>query len=261
MTRGGNEDLSPKPSQKRKTSGPSVFRCRFHAAWGPQIPKSNAITHYRNHHQSKSSILSQQRLNDSNTSLSQHLLPSISSLRRTFNRDAYKEALIGLITRRRVAFTCVEWPEMQALLLAANPECSDYLIESRRSLVRLMAANYVLYRDQLRDILKLANSPIHLQTDIWTSPHRKGLLAICAQWVNRDYKLQKALLGLIELPGDHSGASQADLIYGVLKKYDITSNVGWHTGDNATSNDTCLESLASRLLAEHQVNLPRFLVT
>lgn len=150
---------------------------------------------------------------------------------------------------------------MQALLLAANPECGDYLIRSRRSVVRLMAANYILYRDQLRDILNMANGPIHLQTDIWTSPHRKGLLAICAQWINHDYKLQKALLGLVELPGDHSGASQADLIHQILKQYDITSNVGWHTGDNATSNDTCLESLASRLLDEHQVSLPYFLVS
>ena len=85
------------------------------------------------------------------------------------------------------------------------------------------------------------------------------MLAICGQWINHEYKLQKALLGLVELPGDHSGSSQASLIHRVLKQYEITSNLRWYTGDNATSNDTCLESLASRLLEEHQVCFLRFL--
>jgi hypothetical protein len=152
--------------RKRKTPGIQEYSCKTCPNWTPTASKYNAIYHYQRFHPSSESELSQQRLNEPNTSLSRHLLPSISSLRRTFNRDIYKEALIGLITRRRVAFTCVEWPEMQALLLAANPEYSDYLVKSRRSLVRLMAANYVLYRDQLRDILKLAHSPIHLQIDI-----------------------------------------------------------------------------------------------
>ena len=249
--------------QKRKTAGNQEFRCKICLNWRPTPSKWNAVQHcLRSHPVSQLSQLFQQHLNDPNeldTPLSRVLLPSISSLHRTFNREAYKEALIGLLTRRRLPFTSVEWPEMQALLLAANPECGDQLIKSRRTVVRLIAANYVMYRDQLQDTLTMARSPIHLQTDVWTSPHRKGMLAICAQWVNHEYKLQKALLGLVELPGDHSGSSQADLILQVLKQYNITSNLGWYTGDNATSNDTCLETLASRLLEEHQVSFLHFL--
>jgi hypothetical protein len=243
--------------QKRKSSGSQQFSCIVcSGSWPPTASKSNAVNHCRRVHPV---TLLQQRFNDLETPLSQAFLPSAASLQRTFDRNAYKEALIALITRRRLPFSSVEWPEMQALLLAANPECSDKLIKSRRSVVRLMAANYVMYRDQLQDTLTMARSPIHLQADIWTSPHRKGMLAICGQWINHEYKLQKALLGLVELPGDHSGSSQAALIHQVLKQFDITSNLGWFTGDNATSNDTCLESLASRLLEEHQVSFPPFL--
>ena len=244
--------------RKRKSSGVQEYTCKSCPLWGPSASKWNAIQHCLRTHPLGASLLSQQRLNDPNLSISRHLLPSVASLHRTFDRDAYKEALVGLITRRRLPFTSVEWPEMQALVLAANPECGDYLIKSRRSIVRLMAANYILYRDQLRDTLTMARSPIHLQTDLWTSPHRKGLLAICGQWVNHEYKLQKDLLGLVEMPGDHSGASQADQIIQVVEQYNIMSNLGWHTGDNATSNDTCLKTLASRLLEKHQVSFPHF---
>ena len=105
-------------------------------------------------------------MNDADTSLSRGLLPSTAALHRTFDREAYKEAVVGLLTRRRLPFSSVEWPEMQALLLAANPESGHFLIKSRRTVIRLMAANYVMYRDQLQDTLTIARSLIHLQTDI-----------------------------------------------------------------------------------------------
>ncbi|RKK11155.1 hypothetical protein BFJ67_g18154, partial [Fusarium oxysporum f. sp. cepae] len=101
--------------------------------------------------------------------------------------------------------------------------------------------------DQLKGKLAIASSPIHISTDLWTSPHRHALLAVCAQWVDQDYQLQKALLGLPECRGNHSGERQADLIISILETFGIMPKFGYHTGDNATSNDTCLESIARRL--------------
>ncbi|ENH65032.1 Putative AC9 transposase [Fusarium oxysporum f. sp. cubense race 1] len=113
--------------------------------------------------------------------------------------------------------------------------------------MRHIAENHVFYRDQIKDKLAIASSPIHISTDLWTSPHRHALLAVCAQWVDQDYQLQKALLGLPECHGSHSGERQADLIMSILKTFGIMSKLGYHTGDNATSNNTCLESIAHRL--------------
>jgi hypothetical protein len=79
------------------------------------------------------------------------------------------------------------------------------------------------------------------------------MLAICAQWVDQDYLLQKALLGLPECRYSHAGDAQAALIEDTLDKFDV-SNLGYHTGDNATSNDTCLESLANKLCKKHNVS-------
>jgi hypothetical protein len=105
--------------------------------------------------------------------------------------------------------------------------------------MKIINANYGLYASQLRDLIQGSQSMIHISTDLWTSPHRHAMLAVCAQWVDYNYALRKPLLGLPECPFSHSGEAQAALIVEVLHNIDIL-RVGYHTGDNATSNNTCL---------------------
>ncbi|RKL02611.1 hypothetical protein BFJ70_g17345 [Fusarium oxysporum] len=113
--------------------------------------------------------------------------------------------------------------------------------------MRYISASYAFYAAQLAESLQSAISMIHLSSDLWTSPHRHGMLAVCGQWVDKGYKLRKALLGLLECRKDHSGESQAGLIADVLGRFEIR-RVGYHTGDNASSNNTCLEALSKKLL-------------
>jgi hypothetical protein len=80
------------------------------------------------------------------------------------------------------------------------------------------------------------------------------MLAVCAQWVDRDYQLQKALLGLPELRDRHSREQQAVYVMDTLRKYNIASQIGYHVGDNATSNGTCLEALSKQLKREYNVS-------
>lgn len=181
---------------------------------------------------------------------------SQNGLRNTFNQQAYREAIVGLLTRRRMPFSAVEWNEMKDLALACNPAIEDLLITSRRTAVRLIASNYRLYKSQIMESLATSISPIHISSDLWTSPHRHSLLAVCAQWVDQNGQLQKALLGLPECRHSHGGEKQADLVLQVAREFRIQSKLGWHTGDNATSNNTCLEVMESRLLSEHQVRFP-----
>lgn len=242
----------PPGSKKRKTKGRAVYDCILCPGWAKE-GRYNAYYHVRSYHP-HAPTFSGSLITDSFPSY-----PSDDGLRRSFNLQAYRDAIIGLLTRRRMPFSAVEWPEMRQLALACNPAIEGLLITSRRQAVRYMTAHYNQYSDQIQDSLQMATSPIHLSCDLWTSPHRHSLFAICAQWVDHDYQLQKALLGLPECRLDHSGRHQADLILRVLEGFKITSRIGWVTGDNATSNDTCLELLQSRLLKEHNVGLQPFL--
>lgn len=182
--------------------------------------------------------------------------PSQAALRNCFNKQAYIEAVVGLLTRRRLPFSAVEYSELRDLALACNPAVGDLLITDRKQAMGYINSNYSLYSSRLAESLQRSQSKIHISSDLWTSPHRKGVLAICAQWVDDDFKLQKALLGLPECRYSHSGATQAMLIAGTLRKFNISApNLGYYIGDNAASNDTCLEELAKVLKAESGVSL------
>ncbi|KAM5529104.1 hypothetical protein FOXYSP1_16948 [Fusarium oxysporum f. sp. phaseoli] len=194
---------------------------------------SNAITHAQNRHRQliQASETSQNSQQSMQPSIHSYIAfqPSDSALRNVFNAQRYIEAIVGLLTRRRVPFSSVTWDEMKSLALACNPAIEDCLITGRDQAMKIINANYGLYASQLRDLIQ----------------------AVCAQWVDYNYTLRKVVLGLPECPFSHSGEAQAALIVEVLRNFDIL-RVGYHTGDNATSNNTCLEALSEKLKAELQ---------
>jgi hypothetical protein len=174
-------------------------------------------------------------------------------LREAYDRPRHIRALIALCSKKRIALSASDWPELHELMLASNPAIEDLIRLSRRTLVRLLSKNHLQYRKQLQNSLHDSKSKIHLSTDMWSSPARRGHLAICVQWVDEAYKLRKALLGLPQVKYSHSGEAQATQILQSVESYGITTRIGWHTGDNATSNDTLLRELSSQLEAKHQV--------
>jgi hypothetical protein len=160
--------------------------------------------------------------------------------------------MITLITRYRLPISAIEWEDMRQLALSLNPAVEDFLLTSRTTAMRYIEATYRCFVTQLALKLQSSRSIIHFSTDLWTSPQRCSMLAVCIQWVDAEYHLQKALLGLPECRISHSGEIQADLIVQTLNKYGII-NIGYHTSDNATSNDTCLHVLARRWQSKHKV--------
>ncbi|RKK99098.1 hypothetical protein BFJ70_g17533 [Fusarium oxysporum] len=242
----------------RKSYGRREYVCLHCSTRWSNGYTSNAITHAQNRHRQliQANETSQNSQQSTQPSIDSYITfqPSDSALRNVFNAQRYIEAIVGLLTRRRVPFSSVTWDEMKSLALACNPAIEDCLITSRDQAMKIINANYGLYASQLRDLIQGSQSMIHISTDLWTSPHRHAMLAVCAQWVDYNYALLKALLGLPECPFSHSVEAQAALIVEVLRNFDIL-RVGYHTGDNATSNNTCLEALSEKLKAELQVCL------
>lgn len=241
----------------RKELAPGALQGRRHwhcsiCGWSNAFP-NNAMYHARKKHPelTKDSDASSFPQSSAQNSLDAFVVhrPSDYSLRNVFDEQRYTDSIIGLLTRRRVPFSAVEWDEMKNIALACNPLIEDRLLTSRRRAMRIIELNFHLYQDQLRNLLEKSLSLIHLSTDLWTSPHRHGMIAICGQWVDGERNLRKALLGLLECPHSHSGDAQAALIMATIGRFGI-KRIGYHIGDNATSNDTCLRSLAKRLETE-----------
>jgi hypothetical protein len=82
--------------------------------------------------------------------------------------------------------------------------------------MRVITATFDLYRLQLKARLEGAVSKVYISSDLWTSPHRHSILAICARWVDEDYKPRRALLALPEYRYSYSGERQAALILQTL---------------------------------------------
>lgn len=93
------------------------------------------------------------------------------SLRRIFDRDRYLDAIISLITRRRLAFSAITWDEMQEIMLAANPAIEDLLVTNRCALMRLINATYEIYPSQLMATLEASVSKIHISSDLCSAPN------------------------------------------------------------------------------------------
>jgi hypothetical protein len=130
--------------QKRKREK-TIYTCRICQTWGPSSHRVNTILHVQTQHLISDGIShepgsSQQQ--DIPTLLS---LSLYSTLRARFNEQKYREALISLLTHRRLPFSVVEWPELKDLTLAGNHAIEDLLITSRRQAVRHIASNYVLF--------------------------------------------------------------------------------------------------------------------
>lgn len=254
-------------SGKRKATGNAVYHC-LHCP--PDKPweskqKSNAQNHVRKVHPNiVIASYSNLGLDSNSDSLEQPfkkpridhfytLQASESSLRRAFDRQRYIQAWVGLLTRRRLPFSAVTWDEMSELMLASNPAVEDSLLTSRHAAMRHISANFDLYRTRLRGLLESSFSVVYVSSDLWTSPHRHGILALCARWIDADLKPRRALLGMPECMFSHSGENQAELILEVLEIYGLPKRIGYHTSDNATSNDTCLKHLSRLLKEKHDV--------
>ena len=168
------------------------------------------------------------------------------------DQGAFHEAIIQLIAVANLPLSFVERPEFQALLLVANPNIEELIIESRSTIPRLLVDSFVFHQEKLQEKLACSQSLIHVSTDLWTSPNRRAYLAIVAHWLH-NWKRQKALLALPRLFGSHGGELQAGHILQTLEDYNICSQIGYHTSDNASSNDNLLRHLAASLQEKHGI--------
>ncbi|KAJ3454169.1 hypothetical protein MRS44_018063 [Fusarium solani] len=175
-------------------------------------------------------------------------------LREAYDRPRHLQALLALCARRRLPLNAIEWPELHDLLLSANPEISDLAQFSRRTFTRALVLNYERYRQILQNNIQEAIGDIHISTDMWTSPARKAYLCICVRWISQDYQFKHGMLALPQVLFSHSGEIQAAIILRTLKSFGITTKLGYHTGDNATSNDTLLIELSRSLKLEFGID-------
>ncbi|KJZ68763.1 hypothetical protein HIM_11847 [Hirsutella minnesotensis 3608] len=180
------------------------------------------------------------------------------ALRSALNSKAAMEALVQLVTVRNLPYNCNTWPELHALLMAANYTAEGLINTSHGHIQKLCTNSYAIHKDILRKRLQSSPTKVHLSADVWSAPNHKSFLGICVQFLQEGMVNPcQALLALPELPGidgpgSHSGAEQWKLLQPVIEDYDIMGQLGYITGDNHGSNDV-LCRLLSRFLEERGI--------
>ena len=159
------------------------------------------------------------------------------------------EALLTLIVVRNLPFAIVEWPEFHALCQALNSQSEGVITTAHSTITKKLKGSWANYKDVVRRDLQSAISNIHISLDIWTSPNRHLLLAICAHYTTHLLKRQKALFALRTVAG-HSGQNQFNILLPVLQDYDIIQKLGAIVADNASPNNTLCEIIESHMLVK-----------
>jgi len=105
---------------------------------------------------------------------------------------------------------------------------------------------FQLRKTQIKDKILCAKSKINLSPDGWHFPTCNEYMAICAHFINEEYKLEHCLLGFWKVNSAKSGQLIAEITANVINDYEIGQNLGAFMMDNATDNNTMLKELATQ---------------
>ena len=92
-----------------------------------------------------------------------------------------------------------------------------------------------------------AISRFHIICDAWTSPNGYAIWGIQAQCLDSKLDLQCITIGLERLRSSHDGRTLASVTYETIEHYGFTKSLGYAILDNASTNDTLTDMLASPL--------------
>ena len=169
------------------------------------------------------------------------------------NDEVVLEALITLIVVRNLSYNLVEWAEFYTLCQALNKACIGRIPTSHSTVHIKTEDAWKKHKHTVRIKLQAAISHIHIALDIWTSPNRYLLLAICAYFTTYEQKKEKALLALKEVPG-YSGENQFSILLPVLQDYSIIHKLGAIVADNASSNNVLCRTIETYIKEETDQN-------
>jgi hypothetical protein len=115
-------------------------------------------------------------------------------------------------------------------------------IPSPRTIRRLL--DTTIHEQQHSVLSKLPEgSRLSIALDCWTSPFRQAFMAITGYFLDQDWNYCEVLLGFEPLHGSHTGENLSKTVLQLLEDHGIADRVLSVTTDNATSNDSMMESI------------------
>jgi hypothetical protein len=167
-----------------------------------------------------------------------------NTLAGSFDSSDFKACLYNWIIANNVPFKHLESPPLRDLLSYLEPRAYKH-IPSADTVSRTVAVLYDKAIGTVTESLRSAITKINFSFDLWTSKNKLALLGLCAHFINSDGEPITTLLALPRQKGRHDGFNIAETVSEIIASYSLQDRLGYFTTDNASSNKTCLDYIAS----------------
>lgn len=159
--------------------------------------------------------------------------------------ERFKEKLVNCVTKCNLSFHQAADEHFRDLLLHSGPLVAN-LLPAANTVRAWIISTFKERRMDVKASLASARSRINLSFDGWSAPNGYHLLGVVGHWIDKDWRLQRALLSLTRLYGAAGEEDIEPALSAVITFYDLGNKLGAFQMDNATNNDTALRALAER---------------
>jgi hypothetical protein len=91
---------------------------------------------------------------------------------------------------------------------------------------------------------------ISIGLDCWTSSFGQALMAITGYFIDADWVYREVLLVLKSLRGTHFGVNLSTTVIQTVTQHEIEDRISGLTTDNASNNNTLVDTLQQSLLQQ-----------
>lgn len=158
--------------------------------------------------------------------------------------ERFKELLVRWIVYCHIAFFQLENRYFRELLFFLNPALMNHLPKAARTIRSWVMNAFISKKQQLGEDLHHSRSRISISFDLWTSPNPYAILGVVAMCIDATGKRRSTVLGMRRVYGEHTGENVGSVVLELLKEYNINGDsIGYFMLDNASSNDTAVETI------------------
>jgi hypothetical protein len=166
----------------------------------------------------------------------------------SFDPLRFQRLLIRWVACDNVPFNTLESPYFRELMEYANSAIIESgSLPTHNTMREWIVRTFNRHKGVVTELLGRSLSRINVSFDMWTSRKFTSLLGLTVHFLDDEGKFRTFLLGLPQIEGRHCGENLAGRVSEIIYEYGFEGRVGYFVTDNAESNDTCLEELATEL--------------
>jgi hypothetical protein len=112
----------------------------------------------------------------------------VALLMSVFSIERFRLALIRWIVCMNICLSVVEDISFLNLILSVNSGLSKYLAKSHNTIRRWIMDEFLIHKEKVKKKIRESSGMIHISFDLWTSPNKKAIVAICAHYLDKAYE-------------------------------------------------------------------------